>query len=426
MTSTAPTPSEPHREAPAGREPGRKPALFVLLYAVALIGAWIAIMAPPTVSLALRVAEIDPAGKVASLSLVAGVGALFAIIGNPLFGKLSDRTTSRFGMRRPWMIAGMLAGGLGLLLIAVADNIALVMVGWCVAQLMFNALLAATYGVLPDQFPVSQRGTVSGIMGMCLPLGTMAATWIVQLTPGSTFWMLMLPVLVGAALMVPFLIALKDRRLSPAGRPPYSVREFATSFWVNPRRHRDYSWAWLSRFLLWMAVATFQTYMAYYLSDHLGIAENEVANKVFIANLVNNIALMAVIVPSGWLSDRVGRRKPFVLAGAVAMAAGMGLLVTTSSWAPFLIGCALTGVGMGVYFSVDIAIISEVLPNPDDAAKDLGVMNIACTLPYSVVPAIAPLFLALGGAGDNYPALFVVGAVLGLLGIPAIRRISKR
>ena len=131
---------------------------FIIAYAAAYFGSWIAILTPVVVTLALRVQQINPAGKAASLSLVLGVGAIFALLANPFFGKLSDRTRSRFGMRRPWLIAGVISGTIGLLVIALAPNIPLVLVGWCLAQTGFNALLAVVVAILPDQVPEEQRG----------------------------------------------------------------------------------------------------------------------------------------------------------------------------------------------------------------------------------------------------------------------------
>src|SRR5262245_31804513 len=76
---------------------------FVLLYALAYAGTWLALLTPILVTLAMRVRQLEPDGVARTLSLVLAVGAVFALIGNPLFGRLSDRTTSRFGIRRPWL-----------------------------------------------------------------------------------------------------------------------------------------------------------------------------------------------------------------------------------------------------------------------------------------------------------------------------------
>jgi len=102
---------------------------FIAVYALAYTGVWLALLTPVLVTIALRVRQITPANAAAHLSLVLGVGAVFALIGNPLFGRLSDHTTSRWGMRRPWMVGGMLSGGASLLIIVWAPNLPVVLLG---------------------------------------------------------------------------------------------------------------------------------------------------------------------------------------------------------------------------------------------------------------------------------------------------------
>ena len=142
-------------EAPAPTR--RVGPVFIAAYAAAYFGTWMALLTPVVVALALRIAQIDAKGEAGDLSLVLGVGAFFALVANPLFGKLSDRTRSRFGMRRPWLLAGVITGTIGLLIIALAPAIPLILVGWCIAQTGFNALLAVEVAVLPDQVPEEQR-----------------------------------------------------------------------------------------------------------------------------------------------------------------------------------------------------------------------------------------------------------------------------
>jgi MFS family permease len=114
------------------------------------------------VSLALKVNDLVGIGAAPSrLALVTGVGSLLAMAANPFFGRLRDRTSSRWGMRRPWIGAGLAAGSLGILTVALAPNISVVLMGWCTAQVFFNALLAALAAVLPDRVPTAQRGMVS-------------------------------------------------------------------------------------------------------------------------------------------------------------------------------------------------------------------------------------------------------------------------
>jgi MFS family permease len=159
---------------------------FISRYTLAFIGTNLLFLAPLLVTLPLKVnalVGIDQAPS--SLALVAGTGALLAIFANPFFGKRSDRTTLRMGMRRPWMILGLVGGSVGILIVALAPTIPVVVVGWCIAQLSFNALLAAQVAVIPDQVPIPQRGLVSGLVGVCLPVASVSATFLVKLFHGQ-------------------------------------------------------------------------------------------------------------------------------------------------------------------------------------------------------------------------------------------------
>ena len=139
--------SEPAEPAPVGWP-------FVALYALAYFGTQLVFLAPLLVTLALKVNALVGIDRApAALGLVTGIGSFLALVANPLFGRLSDRTTAGLGMRRPWLVVGLLGGSLGIATVALAPNIPVVLVGWCLAQLMLNALLAALVAVLPDQVP---------------------------------------------------------------------------------------------------------------------------------------------------------------------------------------------------------------------------------------------------------------------------------
>src|SRR3954462_8408370 len=142
-TGTTPTDGE----LPAARRVGPG---FIVLYALAMLSTSLLFLAPLLVTLALKVNSlVGPERAPNSLSLVASIGGLLSIVANPFFGRMSDRTSSLWGRRRPWMLIGLLGGSLGILLVALAPNIPVVLVGWCIAQVFFNALLAAEVGVLP-------------------------------------------------------------------------------------------------------------------------------------------------------------------------------------------------------------------------------------------------------------------------------------
>ncbi|HYG94073.1 MAG TPA: MFS transporter, partial [Nocardioides sp.] len=101
---------------------------------------------------------------------------------------------------------------------------------------------------------------------------------------------------------------------------------------------------------------------------------------------------------------------------------GMFVVAVASDFDGFLIGMAISGLGFGVYMAVDLALVADVLPGKDNA-KDLGVLNIAGALPFTVAPALAPAVLDI--SGGSYSALYAVAgtcAVIGAVTILPVRR----
>jgi MFS family permease len=392
---------------------------FVATYAAAYFATSLVLIAPLLVTLALKVnALVGTERAPNSLSLIAATGSFVSLFANPVFGRLSDRTTSSYGMRRPWMLIGLVGGSLGILVVALAQTVAMVLVGWCLAQLFFNAMLAAIVAVLPDQVPVAQRGTVSGILGVCLPVASVGGSYVVNVFAGHELAMFLAPCAIGAVFVVLLVVRLEDRRLDPADRSPWSVRELLGSYYVSPRRHSDFAWAFVSRFMFLFAYALLVTFQAYYLLEHLGTAEDDVPHQVFVGTLVQSSCVVVAALLGGRISDRTGRRKAFVAGAAGLYGIALFLISAADDYDGFLVGMALGGVGFGVYLAVDLALVADVLPGPESVAKDLGVLNIAGALPFSLAPAIAPAVLAVGHG--SYPVLYAVAGVCALVAAAAI------
>ncbi|ANP52988.1 MFS family permease [Streptomyces griseochromogenes] len=394
---------------------------FVVRLGLGYLGLYSAVLSVALVTLALRVEDVDPRHKETSLAVVASLGALVALLANPLAGRLSDRTSSRFGRRRPWLIGGVLGGTVGLAVMAMVPSVVAVAVGWCLAQLCFNATIAALAATVPEHVPVSQRGMVSGVVGfsqrLAVPIGMGAAA---QFSAGAAGFLV--PAAVAVVVITLFAVPLRDGR-APSGQVPFSAREFFGSFWTDPRSHPDFGWVWLTRFLVFFAAVAPVPYLAYYLTSRLHISDGDVAGTVALLTTLNYGLSGVTAVLCGWLSDRAGRRRPFVTAAAVLLAAGLGLLAMSTALPWVYLAQALLGVGSGFYFAVDMALATEVLPNSADVGKDLGVINSADVLPQSIGPALAPLLLAVG-SGHNYTALYLFTMVVGLVGTLTVTRIK--
>jgi MFS family permease len=245
---------------------------------------------------------------------------------------------------------------------------------------------------------------------------------VVQLFTGNQLAMFLAPCAIGALLVLPFAVTLKDRRLAKADRPTWSLGEFGSTFYVNPRVNPDFAWAFASRFLLVLAYAFLVTFQAYYLLDKIGSAETDVPQQIFLGTLVQSLVIVAASLIGGRLSDRTGRRKIFVLTASIVYGVAMFVIATAGSFNGFLVGMAIGGLGFGMYVAVDLALVADVLPNKDNA-KDLGVFNIASALPFAIAPAIAPAILAIGGG--NYGVLYAVAGVCAIIGAVAILPVKR-
>ena len=397
---------------------------FISLYTLAYMSTCLVFLAPVLVTLALKVNSLVGIEKApSSLALVTGIGATLSIVANPFFGRMSDRTSSSFGMRRPWMVIGLAGGTLGILIVALAPNIAVVLLGWCIAQLMFNALLAAMVAVLPDQVPIAQRGAVSGVLGVCMPIASVSGTFVVQLFADNQIEMFMVPCAIGGLFILLFAGKLHDRRLTRVEKPRWSLREFASTFYIDPRRCPDFAWAFTSRFMFVLAYAFLVTYQAYYLLDKLGTAQDDVPRQIFLGTLAQSAVLVAASLIGGKLSDRTGRRKIFILTAATVYGLALFAIAAADNFNGFLVGMAISGLGFGMYMAVDLALVADVLPNKVNAAKDLGVMNMAGALPFSIAPALAPVILTVGNG--SYGTLYAVAGVCAIVGAVSILPVKR-
>jgi MFS family permease len=319
----------------------------------------------------------------------------------------------------PWIVGGFAGGAVGLAVLAVAPSIILVIVGWCAVQTMLNATYAALSAAVADQVPAGQRGAAAGVIGLSLIAGVAVGTGLAVVSGGVTAGYLAcaLFMLVSAA---PFVLLRRDGVLARAGRPVWAWRAFLRGFWIDPRRHPDFGWAWLTRFLMNLGNALALLYLLYFLKDAVRVAYPETG--VLVATGVNLVAMLCSVLLAGIWSDRVGRRRVFVLGGGLVMAGAAFLIVAWPTWPGLLVAAAVLGLGFGVYTSVDFALLTQVLPNTTDRAKDLGVLNIASSLPQVLAPVVAaPIVTGLGG----YPALYAVAGVIGLAGAVLVYRIRS-
>ncbi len=399
-------------------QPQRVRPSFVVIYVLALFGIWMSINLPASVTLALRIGELDPEGKATSYSMAAGIGTLTALLANPLFGRLSDRTRSRFGRRRPWIVVGISGTIAGAVVIGVSDSMPLLLIGWIIMQAFVNAAIASSLAIVADRIPEKQQGLIGALSGMASSAAMLVGVFFVQWFPSNTLAQFGLPVAVAVVFCSILLAMMRDDTPAVGDIAPFSLKEFLGSFYVSPHKSPDFSRFLVAMFLTTCSWGVVSTYTVYLLQDRIAVPAEALPGVITLAYVIPGILAVIFAPVAGWLNDRTGRRKVVLGSTALIMATGTLVIIFADGLVPFLIGISIvSGVAGGMLYGGYIGFAVATMNDPNTAARDLGVTNIAFTLPFSVMPFIAPMLLGVGGGDANYAALLTAGAALTLLGI---------
>lgn len=411
-----PSPSalaEPTRVVSAG---------WIALFATAWFGIWMAQLTPVQLLLPQQVEAnlpnaADWVEKVVAFGIISGIAGFFALIAYPLTGALSDRTTSRFGRRRPWILLGALMFAGSLLLLGLQTSMVGIGVAWSLTIIGFCMLTSALTATISDQVPVNQRGLVSGWLSAPQAVGTIAGVVLMTtLVLGQFLGYALIAVLL-VLLVLPFILRMPDAVLDPADRPPFTLKALVQGFWISPRQYPDFGWTLLSRILVNFGNAFGTTLLLYFLQDGLGeesfAAGADAEDALLILILIYMVFVVLASLGLGWLSDKLGRRKMFVILAAMLQTAAALLLAFAPTFFNAQIAAGLLGLGYGCFLSVDQALATQVLPLATARGKDLGIMNIATTVPQAIAPLIGSFVVAyLVG----FQGLFLLAAIAALIG----------
>ena len=381
---------------------------------------WLSILPIGQILLPTQVAAFDPAHKISNLAIATAVGVFAALLTNPIAGALSDRTTSRLGRRRPWFIIGTLFLAVALALMANASGFINLVLWWAIFHIAANAVLAALTAVIPDQVPVRQRAKVSTYVSLALPIGAIIGSILVTRVVKST--QISYYVFIGILLVVMalFVFVLRDKPLPRDAAPRFQLGTFLASFWINPVKYPDFGWAWLTRFLVYLSYYIALGYLLYFLQDAVHY-HNAAQGVTTFQSILTGTLLLASIV-SSILSDKFQRRKIFVMGASLVIALSLLMLAFFQSWPAIELAAGVLGIGFGAYLGIDIALITQLLPSANSHGKDLGMINIANSLPQIVGTTVAALVITFF---HSYTILFVLAAIIASLGAVLVRQIKS-
>ena len=339
---------------------------FVSLYALSYAGGSLLFLGPLLVSLALKVnAPGRHRRRTEEPRARDRGGVAVRDREQPVLRPVERPHDVAAGHARPWMIVGLVGGAIGTLTVALAPTIAVVLVGWCIAQVFLNALLAAQVAILPDQVPTAQRGLVSGILGVCLPAASVAATYLVQAFDGAQLTMFLAPLLVGGVLVGMFTAYLQ--------RPAAGPRTQAAVVAAAARRVLLRQPTGQPRLRLGLRQPVHAGH-GLRLPRHVpGVLPHRPDRRPGGRRRPPDLPRHGWCSPSpsssrhrwpaGSRTGSAGGRSSSSFA-AVTYAVALAIIATADGVGGYLVGMAVSGVGFGMYMAVDLALVVDVLPDP--------------------------------------------------------------
>jgi MFS family permease len=367
----------------------------------------------------VQVEALDPRAKIANVALLTVICSVTGVFGLTAGGAASDATRGRWGRRAPWLVcmataSGLLAAALGLQK-SLAGIAALYGSLWFTLNFYQGALLA----IMPDRVPASRRSLASSVLGVAGPLGALLGVNLAAFAPTELGYLLLTALLaITTATFVvfahegPWLPILHSDAARDADLPG---RRFRMSLrLLQSFSSRDFSLAYLFRVLMFVAQFSINNYLLYILQDYIGVENLPGRNTQLAAGILNSvrtIATIAAILIGLWLANRTERRRLFAQCYAVGMAAAMLVPVIAPTWPGMLIFGFLGGVAMGGYSTIDLTLMSSVLPSKSFAGRDLALLVMAGASAQFVAPIIGGSIIRGLGYGD----LFVVAALITLL-----------
>ncbi len=350
------------------------------------------------VLIANQVRTMAPERPAAIVGLMMSLGAIPALVVPLIVGAMSDRCTARLGRRRPYIVFGSVATLVFLACMhfsALASSAPLYVLSYFLLQVGNNTAMGAYSGVIPDLVVHGQRGMASGYMAAMCQVGTLAGVvaagqLVEQRLYGACYLAL------GAVVAITLAITLFGVKEVPlAARPaPLSWKQHLKRFWIDPRKHSDFAWVWITRALVMLGFYGLMPYLHYFLADVIG--DPTPAKTTGLLSAIILVTAMFSGLFGGLLSDRIGRKR-VVYAANTFMAVICVIFGLTSSLPAAAVMGGLFGLGYGAYISVDWALGTDVLPSKEEAAKDMGIWHIAMTLPQAI--ASAPAAMLLGSFG---------------------------
>jgi MFS family permease len=390
---------------------------------------------PPVFTAKVNQILADERLRNTALGLLTFSGLAVAAFTQPIWGALSDRTRTPWGRRLPFLLGGSLVNVLLFFVVALTGEIWLLALSIVAIQISSNAIQGAYQGFIPDQVPAVQHGVAASVKSLmevpAVVVGPLVAGLVLGLAslPVTTRILMAMGILQGLYIVVASVTFWQVRSTpTPAsGADRQTIwQTVRNTFRIDWEVTSDLRWWLVNRALFWCALLILRTFLINYVEQVLVLSPEEAQRVTGIISFMLGLLIFVILLPSGYIIDRVGARAVLLFSGWLATA-GTVILVTARSLAPMFGAGALIGLGGGFFVTASWALATRLVPRKG-AARYLGIANLA-TAAGSAAARLSGLFIDginhfFNSQTLGYVSVYAFGGLLFLVSSWAISHIS--
>ncbi|MGV3184757.1 MFS transporter [Weissella paramesenteroides] len=370
-----------------------------------------------------KIGELAPDNKVALVAIASAIAMIVATIVNIIAGSLSDVTRTRYGKRAPWIVINSILSALCLIALSMTKSVAMLLTVWGIYQAVLNAVVAPMIAQISDRVAPKWRGTISSFYGIGQAIGNYGSGIVAsQFIDTSAVG---IQVLAAFALIGGILSAFLAKEPSNLNEPKvdFNVATLKQNFMFPIKDARDYYLALAGKMLMVTGQYVIVGYQLYIFTDYMKLGKVETAASIATMSAILMVTGIVFTALAGPIADKTRKLKAPVALSTILLGVGAFFpFLAAKPWTMFAYA-VVAGIGMGAYNAVDQALNVSVLPNPNSAAKDLGIINMANTLGQVFGPMIAAIAISTMGYHSIFPVETIICVVGGLL-IMLIKRVD--
>jgi len=407
----------------------RRDYVRITIFGLAISALWGSLH---SIILPLRLLDfVAESQKNTYLGLLTLSGLLLAMAIQPIAGAISDRSSFRWGRRRPYILLGSIIALFLIPGIGFVGSYAAIFAVYCLLQVSANIAQGPYQAFIPDLAPEDKRGIASGVKTLLEIAGGMGLVYVI-IYAGSRFisdgvsWIQLVLIMLAVIILVAMLITVitvKERPGTVSPKLPL-LPTLYKSYKIDVGKSPGFILFLVSRLLFIMALTTLQSFALYFFRDMVKVANPATATVELLAIL--GIGMVASVYPAGRLSDRIGR-KPILISSGLIGAAGILMLLLGPSYGYILIGGVLQGIAVGSFMSSNWALATDLVPKSEEA-RYLGLTNLATAGGAALARLIGPVidYFNTYSPGLGYKVMLLVCFVYFIAGSALVVKIKIR